>query len=188
MNNNNPTSERETNRQNRPNVSFMMFFNIAKQELSKKINASDQCSWLNDKLIINSYDNLSFKYKNQIFSVLIDIQNKDGHSFLPADKIKPQLEVAKQNNFIPCIFPVIVPEIENFHSIEQLKLKNNGWNLYHTESKQEITPEDITGDEQIETSDTEFQIMADYTVEDYLRTKQCQIMNISHHAYPEPQI
>lgn len=156
--------------------------NLVKKELDKKISDVSDCFWMNKNYREVAYDNLNFMYKNKIFSVIIEPKNSRGISLL-TDKIKErQLRAAEQFNFIPCKFPIT---LTNYNKI---KIKKNGWNLYHTETDEVIIPEKTEINEKEEASSWELRQIAISYVSGYLKSKSCRINFCQDVVEINPQI
>lgn len=174
--------------QNNSQISFYYFFNLAKDQIQKQISEIENCFWINDVFHHTGYDNLCFVYKNNAFSVLIDITDENGTSYLPEDKKNQQILAAEKYNLIPCIFTIVVPDIKNFNNVEQIKPKTNGWNLVNTETKEQINPTDYIADEKKEFSEYEQRLLAiNYTLH-YLSSQKCEIVKIQSAIEDNPQI
>lgn len=173
---------------NRPKITFFDFFNLAVNKLQEKFDAVDGCSWLNKRLIQNSFDNLSFRCGNQIFSVLVDIQDKNGQSFIPPPVINTQIAVAQRYGFIPCKFSVIVPAFAEYKNISQIKLKNDNWNLYDSRTNEEILPPETVTDEKIEMSDLELQMLAVNSAVEEIASEKLQVLDINFNLEFYPHI
>lgn len=173
---------------NQPKITFFDFFNMAVNKLQEKFATVDACGWLNKRLIKNSFDNLSFKCGNQIFSVLVELQDKNGKSFIPPPVINTQIAVAQKYGFIPCKFSLIVPDFEEYKNISQIKFKSDNWNLFDSRTNEEIFPPEMVTDEKVEMSDLELQILAVNSVIEDIASEKLQVLDINFNLDLHPHI
>lgn len=99
--------------------------------------------WLYDEA---SFDDINFRYKNNIFSVLFNIYYNG--KLLPIDKRRKKrlLETARKNNLVPCIFPIEITYSPEEYDI-CCKLKTNQFNLIDMRNHKEINPIAIASDD-----------------------------------------
>jgi len=127
---------------------FMAARDFAGNHIQQFINSNPDYKWYKIEYTHPCFDHFSFKYKNQIFSILVDIRNPDGKSFLPPEFLKRQLNEAEKNNLVPCVFPVVIDNPDD-PALNTIKIVGDGINLFHTVKKTPIIPEDIGTDEKI---------------------------------------
>lgn len=117
-----------------------------------------------------SYCDMSIRYKNQVFAILIDIRHNNS-SILGdiAEKKKRLLEECEKNNLIPCIFPLNMAlgkqsgpygygsYFEQGRGIPQEFTPNNkdGWNLVHAVTNEPVIPHKLATDEPVQMSEYE---------------------------------
>ena len=94
--------------------------------------------WLRTDIITPSFDSMNFSYKNKVFSVLIDFIDENGDSMISDNKKNIQLEVAENNNLIPCLFKI---HIDNMQPLSE------DWNLVDARSGEAIIPQEMGSDE-----------------------------------------
>lgn len=109
----------------------------------------DDFTWLRAQIISPTFDSMNFRYKNQVFSVLldlVDIIDDKIVSYFSNKAKKLQIEICQKNNLIPCIFNV---------KIRNLQPATGGWNLINTISNKKINPLEFASDDLIPISDWE---------------------------------
>lgn len=141
-----------------PSEIFLRARHIAGSQLQDQFNANNQKSvnssydgfkWIKAELTYPSFDNLTFAYKNSVFSIVIEMIDDKGSSF--TKKQKDRLLIAcEENNLIPCTFRLNFKEkADNFMSRlmgnkDQLDYDltplKQGWNLYDARTNQAIDP------------------------------------------------
>lgn len=159
---------------------------ILKLQIDMIMSEDRDFHWLQTDYILNSYGDMVFMYKNNIFSILIDIQDETGLSYLDMSTVGRQLRASKKYNFIPCRFPVVAKDPYN-SDISQLRAKNNGLNLINTLTNEEIIQSDIVK-KQATMSDWELQAFAVRYMLKLLQTKNCQISSYSDIPEINPSI
>ena len=127
---------------NPPSELLLYCRDIAGVAIQKFIESDDLSNWLRMEYTYPAFDSMNFQTKNKIFSVIIDIQDDNGDSYLPEHYIKRQLYASKTYNLIPCKFPVIVSNPHN-PDYKNIKPKTEGLNLFHTENNSVILPSSI---------------------------------------------
>lgn len=111
-------------------------------------------AWLRKELTSPSFDDMNFSYKNQVFSLLVELKD-NGVNILPEHRKKIFNEVCAKNNLIPCIFPI---------DASTLKPLGNNWNLFHLLTNSEVNPLALASDEKIPMSEWEFNNFAIFQV------------------------
>lgn len=160
---------------------------IAGLQIQKHMLILNNCRWLRAEYTYPAFDSMNFIYKNKIFSVIIDIQDMEGNSYLPDEFIKRQMFAAKYNNLIPCKFPVVVDNPHN-PDIKTARALREGWNLYHTETGEFIIPEHIATTEKILMSEWEIRNFSIVFVRKYLQAKQLKVLSFQDTLEVDPQI
>lgn len=160
---------------------------IAGSNIQKRMTLLNECRWIRAEYTYPAFDNMNFIYKNKIFSVIIEIQDEEGNSYIPEEYVKRQLNASKKYNLIPCKFPVVV---DNPHEpdFETVKPKNNGWNLYHTKTNEIITPEHMATTDKIKMSEWEMRNFGIVFVRKYLSAKQLKVLSFQDTLEVDPQI
>lgn len=168
-----------------PSELFIDIMNFSGQFLQEKIHGAEKCNWLKSEMTRPSFDHFSIAYKNQVFSILIDIRDDEGNSFLPPEFLKRQLGEAKKNNLIPCLFPVI---IENMDSSTARVIDNNNWNLFDSISGDAIIPENLVSDKKIEMSPWELHNFAIMQTRVMLKQQEFKIVSFQNVIGVDPQL
>ncbi|MFZ4595164.1 MAG: hypothetical protein ACOYOF_12985 [Verrucomicrobiaceae bacterium] len=101
--------------------------------------------WLKADLTWPSFDHLTFAYRNQVFSVLVDLV-QDRRTGLKHQDVKRCVDACTEHNLVPCVFPV------DSRSFRPLK---DGWNLSNIESGASVVPDDSVDDVKVEMSEWE---------------------------------
>jgi len=160
---------------------------IAGMQIQKQMAALNDCRWIRSEYTYPAFDEMSFIYKNKVFSVVIDIQDDENFSYLPEEYKKRQLYSCKENNLIPCKFPVVLPN-PNKPDFDKICSKTNGWNLFNTETDEEIIPEQIATDEKIKMSEWEMRNFAIKFVLKYLSSQNYKVYSYQDTLEVDPQI
>lgn len=160
---------------------------IAGTQIQKHMLILNNCKWIRAEYTYPAFDSMNFIYKNRVFSIIIDIQDFEGNSYLPEEYIKRQIYASKKNNLIPCKFPVLVdnPHNPDFKTVRALR---DGWNLYHTETNEIIIPEHIATTDKIVMSEWEMRNFAITFVRKYLQAKQLKMLSFQDTLEVDPQI
>lgn len=161
--------------------------NIAGNQIQTHMLILNNCKWIRAEYTYPAFDSMNFIYKSSVFSIIIDILDEEGVSYLPEDFIKRQLYAARTYNLIPCKFPVVVknpqePKAEEVHRLHE------GWNLYHTETNEEIIPEQIASSEPAELSQWELHNLALNFIMKVLNAKNIRILSWQDTLEVDPQI
>ena len=91
------------------------------------------------------YD-ITFRYKNQLFAILINIYHNNSSLFSCFSESKERfIKFCQENNFIPCIFPMNMSFIAGLHDgyappIRFTPINKDGWNLIHAITNMPIIP------------------------------------------------
>jgi hypothetical protein len=95
-------------------------------------------AWLRGLPIRPTFDHLLLRYKNQLFSIYVDLvaPSETWHVCDDAPH-RLQLAVCKQGNIIPCCYPV------HKYTLQPL---NAGWNLFRTDTGTPIKPQELCTD------------------------------------------
>lgn len=135
--------------------------------LQNRFKQHNGFKWIRTEPMSPKFDDMSFAYKNKIFSVLIDIKysDKDRLSKIEKDRF---INECKSNNLIPCIFP-----INDKKSLSLLS--NEHWNLYDIRTNELVNPLTVATDEKIMMSNYEFNNMAVDIVKNYIRKENMNI-------------
>lgn len=158
---------------------------IAGMQIQGVINELEGANWLRAAYTYPSFDDMNFIYKDNVFSVIIDIQDEEGFSYLPEEFIKRQLFAAKKFNLVPCKFPIVVKDPHN-PDMNTVRALNKGVNLIHTETQDIIDLETIKS-ERTEVSDWEYRHYAIEYVMNYLTQQGMKVLSFQDTLEIDPQ-
>lgn len=104
---------------------------FANGNLSKTFGKNPDFEWNRNLEMPDAFDDINFRYKGRVFSVLMKIYYNGEELPIDPDRKKKVLKIAKENNLIPCIFPVNITD-----DGEQYKIccSNEKPNLCHLET------------------------------------------------------
>ena len=153
--------------------------NMTGSFLEERLKKHKGFSWIRVEPMFPKFDDMSFAYKNKIFSVLIDVGYSKNENLTTQEKDR-FIKECTTHNLIPCIFP-----IKNKKTL--LSLPDDEWNLYDIRTNELVNPLVVATDEKVMMSDYEFNNMAVSIVKDYIRKEKmkfesyCDIIGI----YPQ---
>lgn len=161
--------------------------NFSSKSNSAESHWSQDFHWIKAELTSPSFDDLTFGYKNKVFSVLIDFVRPVRHilrqmtveSLLPQDRIEQFLTTAKENNLVPCLFPIYR---------DGLKPMTIGWNLLHAKTHEWLQPEKMATNERTPLSKWELNNFAIQVVRQYIEDNGDKICSFCDMIGIEPQI
>ena len=153
--------------------------------LEKGLNFPD-FSWIQTNLISPSFHHLCFRYKTDIYSILIGIHgfvSMEGKEIdgvvVPEQDYTNLLRESKENNLIPCIIPIAarphIPIIGGLH-------------LFHAKTGEHITLESLLPQKQIPMSKWEINSMGVNTVIQYIKKENGKINSYCDVVGIEPQV
>lgn len=128
------------------------------KKFAGRVEPQHDFRWIKADLTWPSFDHLTFAYKNQVFSVLVDLV-QDRRGTLTSNEVKRCIDACTENNLVPCIFPV------DAGSFRPLK---DGWNLSNPESGASVVPNDCVDDIKVEMSEWELRNFAIQIVRDHI--------------------
>ena len=164
----------------------------------KTVNSSyDGFKWIKAELTYPSFDNLTFAYKNSIFSVVIELIDDKGSSMTRQQKER-LLNACEENNLIPCTFRLKFKEkTDNFlgrlmgnkdqldYELTPMEL---GWNLYDVRTNQKVNPLITASTEKTRMSKWELSNFAIQVVRNELEKEGNQILSFCDLPEVNPQI
>lgn len=117
------------------------------------------------------FADMVFRYKNQVYAILMDIVHNNEHISLQTDKTQKFIKYAKENNLVPCIFPIVmdfVPTVgEHGYGVYLTENKKpkinysvsapNTWNLINIETSEQVNPLQSLSNTPVEMSDYELE-------------------------------
>lgn len=164
----------------------------------KIVNSSyDGFKWIKAELTYPSFDNLTFAYKNSIFSVVIELIDEKGSSMTRQQKER-LLNACEENNLIPCNFKLGFKEkkdvllgrlMVNEDQLDyELTPLEEGWNLYDVRTNQKINPLNIASNEKTRMSKWELSNFAIQIVRNDLEKEGDEVLSFCDLPEVNPQI
>lgn len=171
---------------NEPSEEFLRARNVAGirlqemfKQLGGRVDSQHDFRWIKADLTWPSFDHLTFAYKNQVFSVLVDLV-QDRQGTITSKEVKRCIDACTENNLVPCIFPV------DKRSLSPLK---RGWNLSQPETGAAVVPEDLGDDVKVEMSAWELQNFSIQIVRDHIeKSGERRILSFCDVVGIDPQI
>jgi len=165
---------------------------------NKSVNSSyDGFKWIKAEITYPSFDNLTFAFKNSIFSVVIELIDEKGSSFSKQQRDR-LLEACEENNLIPCTFKLNFKEITNNFLSRltgdkneldyELKAIEQGWNLFDARTNQKIDPLNLASNERTRMSKWELSNFAIQVVRNDIEKEGNQILSFCDLPEVNPQI
>lgn len=140
-------------------------------------------NWLRTDIISPTFDSMNFRYKNRVFSVLLELVipvAEDAMMTKTTRRAKElQVKICKENDMIPCLFIV---------DVERMKPLNGGWNLSNTDTGEIVIPEDIADDSPRQVSSWELMNWGISIVMNDLRKKGNKILSFTDAPDIMPQL
>jgi hypothetical protein len=154
--------------------------------VSEKGLESPDFSWIQTNLISLSFQHLCFRYKTNIYSILIGLhgfETKDGKQIegivVPERDYTNLLRESENNNLVPCIIPIAarpnIPIVGRLH-------------LIHAKTGEYITLDNVSPQEQVPMSEWEINSMGVQMVLQYLSKENAKINSYVDVVGIEPQI
>jgi hypothetical protein len=148
-----------------PSDAFLQARNVAGVTLQNQFRAlggsvepSRDFRWIKADLTWPSFDHLTFGYRNQVFSVLVDLV-RNGHSSLSPEDRQRCLDACRENHLVPCVFAV------NARSMQPTAA---GWNLVNLNDGQPVLPELLASGNPFPMSEWELRNFAIQVVRDHV--------------------
>ncbi len=170
---------------------YLQSWSIAGKQLQVMFNQYNQSlpdphmgfNWLRTDIISPTFDSMNFRYKNRVFSVLLELVipvAKDAMMTKTTRQAKElQIKICKENDMIPCLFIV---------DVEQMKPLKGGWNLTNTDTGEIVIPEDIADDSPRQVSPWELMNWGISIVMDNLRKEGNKILSFTDAPDIMPQL
>lgn len=168
---------------------FIKGINYLRDKISNELknSANNDFVWINPFPLQPSFHNLSFRLKNQVFSVLLDLGRNEINSswqtkffsFLDEEDIKNQIKACEEYNLIPCKFRI---DLNTFTAV------NPKCNLISSLDNSIINPSDYVSEKEIKMSDWEINNFAIQIVLTDLQNKGIKIDSYCDLPGIEPQI
>jgi hypothetical protein len=129
----------------------------------------DDFSFIKMHPIDNEFVDMVFRYKNKTFAILMDITHHGTPVSPQASKIKEFIKISKENDLIPCVFPIEMEfqatSGEHGYGVylsegctpntEYSVKDKSSWNLFDVDTNKSINPIEISTDKPVEMSDYE---------------------------------
>lgn len=156
--------------------------------------------WLRADIVSPTFDSMNFRFKNRVFSVLVDLmapallsdmekKNHDhGYGILCRTKLlskttqrqrELQIEVCRDNDMIPCLFGV---------AVDGMRPMEKGWNIRHTETGEPVVPTEVADDTPRRISEWEMMNWGINIVMDELRQQGKTILSYTDAPGIMPQL
>lgn len=135
-------------------------------------------SWLRKELTSPSFDDMNFSFKNQVFSLLVELKD-NGRNILPENRKKIFQEICSQNNLVPCIFPI---------DVKTLTPLGKNWNLFHLITNEAINPITMASNEKVLMSEWELNNFAICQVMQSINKERMKIHSFCDSPGITPQI
>lgn len=153
----------------KPDELFLKARDITGNHIQQLMNkAPANFAWIRSELTSPAFDDMNFRYKNQVFSVLVKIFHNRREITSP-HRQELFIQETKKYNMIPCVFPVdleligtnsphgygVVIERGKFPKHKLTPRNSNNWNLSHATTGTPINPLALASDEPILMSEYE---------------------------------
>lgn len=160
----------------RLNEKFKKYYGLVRDE-------QEDFRWIKTDLTSPSFEDFTFAYRQQVFSVIVEQANRDeGGQFVfgNPERVARLLQICYDNNLIPCIYPIIKKDGANVFL--------GNWNLIHAETGKFADPISLSSDEPAEVSDWEFGNWAIQIVINYIKEQGFQLLSYCDMPGVDPQI
>lgn len=111
--------------------------------ITRRLGDKPDFEWNRLHYSASAFDDINFRYKNMVFSILLKFFYNGEEIPINKKRETEWLEIAKQNNLIPCIFPVDIIDDDTQYAIRR---KTDGWHLFYFNTKVEIDPTKISSE------------------------------------------
>ena len=167
-----------------------------------KLKQPEDFSFIKIRPCDEEFADMVFRYKNQVYAILMDINYNEKHVYLSDDRKRDFIKIAKQNNLIPCLFNIKIDlqpeETEHGYGVKvsefempdiKYSLQNSdAWNLTNAETNKPVNPLDMASDESIVMSDYELYNFAVLVASQLLEQQGLIIKSISDMPEYYPQM
>ncbi len=145
----------------------------------KAVNQHADFHYIRTALTCPRFDDISFGYKNKVFSVLLDFVDDMLISMTPGRCVDTLIDVANDNDLVPCLFKI---------RMSDMKPISDGWNLFHAVTKNLVIPEIIADGKTARISEWEYNNWAINVVMDYFDNDNGKILSFCDAPGILPQI
>lgn len=145
------------------------------QEVKSMTTNSHDFAWIQSTLLSPAFQHLCFRYKNNVYSILIGLQ-KGETLFVRTQDMTNQKNVCLKNNMIPCVIPL---------DEETLKPVLSGSHMFNTQTFEQVSIEegDVTEMSQWELMDFAIQM-----VKNHITQQGCKLMSYCNVPEIVPQL
>ena len=173
------------------------------QSMARKHNLETpkDFTFIKTERLYPAFDDMNFRYKNKMFSILFDVI-LNGKSKLEEYRKYKHIHMAKNNNMIPVVFPILVdfPMEHGPHGYgiyvgpdRRVKTTYNvkdkdSWNLFDAETGEPIDPLAIADDAAVKMSRYEQENFAVQIACNLIKEKGGGLIQVSDNASHIPQI
>ena len=158
-------------------ISYPNAHMFASGYITKVLGLHTDFEWNRYAYECHSFDDMNFRYKNNVFSVLFNIYHNGELLPINPERKKHLLSVAKTNNLIPCIFPIEITDHAEENSI-RCKESANLFNLFDLRTEKGINPITMASDKNVQLSHYELLNQSIKIVEQELRNSGYSILAI----------
>lgn len=149
------------------------------KSLGGRYAESEDYKWIKAELTWPSFDDLTFAFRNQVFSVLVDLV-KGGNSTLSPKAIERCREAARDNHLVACVFPI---------DADSMQPLTSGWNLHHLDTRELVIPEEVASEKKVPMSKWEMRNFSIQIVMGHLQEKEgAQVLSFTDVLGIDPQI
>jgi len=141
-------------------------------------------TWIKAELTYPSFDHLTFAFKNSIFSVLIELIDKDVSSLTVIQKDR-WTKACQENNLIPCLFKIQSETMNNGYDLNPM---NEVWNLYDVEGRELVNPFELASEDAMEMSDWELRNFSIQVVRQHIEERGHEVLSFCDLPEVNPQI
>lgn len=117
-------------------VKYIKAHKFASEYINNLLYQSPDFEWIKRETENNSFDDMSFRYKNTMFSVLLKVFYRQNLLNSYIDRELDWVNITDENNFFPIVFPVKVVKIKNSNTYECYSLMEglNFWDWMSTDT------------------------------------------------------
>lgn len=149
-----------------------------KHELGVESLSLPEFSWIQSVLLKPAFQHLCFRYKNQVFSILIAL-GKNNEAFVSKQDIDNQLRECRENNMVSCVIPL---DCDDFHPL------SDGSYLRYSDKNVRVNVKLLSSDTPVEMSEWEIQDLGIQIVREDIEMDGGKIAHYCNVLGIEPQI
>ena len=140
--------------------------------ITRRLGNNSDFEWNRFHYSASAFDDINFRYKNQVFSILLQFSYNGEELPINKERKKELLKIAKQNNLIPCVFSIDIIDDDNQYKVCR---RTDGWNLFNLETGAPIDPITMASDKPTENSHYDLLNKAIRIIEDELEYEGFQV-------------